>query len=169
MFRKFYFIHFLMLMAVMGSSLQSQNEPGIQGVWKVERMVTTVDDRSFENTQPLPGLMIFTEGFYSMVWMPGTEGVPDNAKIWYPSDQEKINQFNALIVNSGTYAVRDSLLITEPMVAKTPEFVGGKATYHHILNKDTLTLFIKEIVSRGGVLDEGPQQYRTTLYLKRSE
>ena len=169
MFRKLCVMHFLIVIAAMVSNLQSQNEPGIEGVWKVERIVTTVDDRSYENTQPLPGLMIFTEGFYSMVWMPGTEKVPDNAKIWYPTDQEKIIQFNSLIVNSGTYTLRDSLLITEPAVAKTPEFVGGKATYFYHLKQDALTLFIREIVSRGGILDDGPQRYRTTLSLIRVE
>jgi len=153
----------------MAGNLQSQIEPGIEGVWKVGRIITTVDDQSYENTRPLPGLMIFFGDYYSMVWMPGTEEVPDNAKIWHPTDQEKITQFNALIVNSGTYTVRDSLLITEPLVAKTPEFVGGTATYIHVLKKDTLTLFIQEIISRDGILDEGPQRYRTTLYLQRLE
>jgi hypothetical protein len=145
MFQKRWIIPILILTGSMVVTLWSQNGPDIQGVWKVDRIVTTVADQTYENSNPLPGLMIFTSGYYSMVWMPGTEPVSDNDKVWYPTDQEKIAQFNALIVNSGKYAFRDSLLITEPIVAKTPEFVGGKASYVWTLNNDTMTLIIQEI------------------------
>ena len=101
--------------------------------------------------------------------MPGSRMVPDNAEVWHPTDQEKVAQFNAIIVNSGKYSIQDSLLITEPLVAKTPEFMGGKASYVWTVNSDTLELQIVEIYSRGGVLDEGPQRYLTTIFLKRME
>jgi hypothetical protein len=169
MLKKTFIFTFVLLPVCFVFTIYGQPGQTIRGVWEVIGITTETQQQSFENLQPLPGLMIFTSDFYSMVWMPGRERVPDNAKIWQPSDQEKVAQFNAIIVNSGKYYLRDSLLITEPVVAKTPEFIGGEATYYWITIGDTLKLQIAEILSHSGVLDEGPQRYRTTIFLKRQE
>jgi hypothetical protein len=150
-------------------TMQNGSKNQIHGVWQIIRISTTVGARHFENVQPLPGLMLFTKGYYSMVWMPGNERLQDNAEIWHPTDQEKVAQFNAIVVNSGKYSLRDSLLITEPVVAKTPEFIGGKASYYWNLVSDTLRLQILETISRNLELDEGQQRYRTTIILERME
>jgi hypothetical protein len=169
MLKKCFILTFVLLKIGFVFTVQGQTGQSIRGVWQVMRIATDIQDQSFVNLQPLPGLMMFTANFYSMVWMPGQEQVPDNEKIWHPTDQEKLAQFNAIIVNSGEYLLRDSLLITEPIVAKTPEFMGGKATYYWKTVGDTLKLQIAEILSRSGVLDQGPQRYRTTIFLKRLE
>lgn len=169
MFQRILMHAFILLSGTLAFAQQGETGQMISGVWQVIRIVTTVDERSFVNSQPLPGLMIFTSDYYSMVWMPGSQLVPDNAEIWRPTDQEKIAQFNAIIVNSGKCSFRDSLLITEPVVAKTPEFIGGKASYVWTVNSDSLKLRTVETLSRSGILDEGQQRYRTTIFLKRLE
>ena len=169
MLKKKQFFLFIFLAANLVFNVHAQNSQGILGVWQVNRIVTAVGNQTYENSDPLPGLMIFTSGFYSMVWMPGGKPVPDNVRIWHPSDQEKVAQFNAIIVNSGKYVVQDSLLITEPIVAKTPEFIGGKASYVWTMMNDILLLRTQETYSRDGILDEGVQKYRTAIYLKRME
>ena len=169
MFRRILMLAFILLTGTLAFSLQGETGQSIRGVWQVIRIATTVDEQFFLNSQPLPGLMIFASGYYSMVWMPGNQQVPDNEEIWRPSDQEKVAQFNAIMVNSGKDVLQDSLLITEPVVAKTPEFIGGKASYFWSVTSDTLKLRTVKTFSRSGILDEGQQRYRTTIFLKRLE
>jgi hypothetical protein len=165
-----YFIFFLLALSLF-AVLQAQNPPAnpLQGVWKVVQIQLAVSGKEYINAGPQPGMMIFTKEYYSMVWMPQEKKQPDNATVWQPTDTEKIQQFNSLIVNSGNYTLSDSLLTTFPIVAKTPEFIGGKASYHWSINQDTLQLIVREIYSRNGVLDEGAQKFQTTLLLVRIE
>lgn len=141
----------------------------IQGVWKVVEIHQEFAGKKYDNPEPQPGLMIFTREYYSMVWMPLDRVQPDNATIWHPIDTEKIQQFNSIVVNSGNYTLSDSQLTTFPIVAKTPEFIGGKADYFWKLAQDTLRLEVVNIYSRDGVLDEESLKFRTTLFLVRIE
>jgi hypothetical protein len=139
----------------------------IEGVWKVVTIHNVLPQGKFTNTNPQPGLFIFTADYYSMVWMPRTVKLPDNTQIWQPTDQEKVDQFNSIIVNSGSYNISDSVLTTIPLVAKTPEFIGGKATYRWSFNKDTLSIAVLNIYSYNNKPDEGAINYPTTLKLLR--
>ena len=141
----------------------------IEGVWKVVTIQTVLPQGKFTNTNPQPGLFIFTGDYYSMVWMPRTVKLPDNKQIWQPTDQEKVDQFNSIIVNSGSYNISDSILTTIPLVAKTPEFIGGKANYRWSFNKDTLSIAVFNIYSYNNIPDEGAINYPTTLKLLRLE
>ena len=141
----------------------------IHGVWKVVEIRQEASGKEYNNTEPQPGLMIFTNDYYSMVWMPLDRVQPDNATTWRPIDAEKIQQFNSIVVNSGSYSLSDSQLTTFPIVAKTPEFIGGKADYLWKSAQDTLRLELVNIYSRDGVLDEESLKFRTTLLLVRIE
>jgi hypothetical protein len=122
---------------------------------------------SAEYPDPQPGLFIFADGYYSMVWLITTEPVPDSADTWHPTDDEKARNFSSMIVNSGTYAVSDTLITTYPLVAKTPEFVGGVATYRYRVVADTLWMESTNILSRTGVVDPGVGKIRLPLRLVR--
>jgi hypothetical protein len=162
----------LMLLFLILFSCQKSMQPvarSVEGVWKVVTLHTITPQGKFTNTDPQPGLFIFTREYYSMVWMPRSVKLPDNKQIWQPTDQEKVDQFNSIIVNSGSYTFSDSLLTTIPLVAKTPEFIGGKATYRWSFKKDTLSISVLNIYSHNGIPDEGAIKYRTTIKLLRLE
>lgn len=144
-----------------------QNVHDLSGAWKVMEIRVKTPDKEFLNSQPQPGLFLFTRHHYSMVWMPGNEPPKDFAHKWYPSDEEKIRSFNSIIVNSGTYRYTDSTLTTTPIVAKTPEFIGGSATYTFHLKKDTLYMKLIDTYSHDGIEDEGVAYYRSELKLYR--
>jgi hypothetical protein len=55
------------------------------------------------------------------------------------------------------------------MVAKTPEFIGGKATYRWSFNNDTLSIAVLNIYSHNDILDEGAKKYPTIIKLLRLE
>ncbi|OGB60370.1 MAG: hypothetical protein A2Y94_08190 [Caldithrix sp. RBG_13_44_9] len=167
---KYFFTFFLLPLSFFPTLLAQDQSPNpIQGVWKIVEIRLEVSGKEYINPEPQPGLMIFTRDYYSMVWMPLDKVQPDNASIWHPTDAEKIQQFNSIVVNSGSYTLSDSQLTTLPIVAKTPEFIGGKASYLWKVAQDSLQLDAIDNYSRDGILDEDQQKFRTTLILVRVE
>ena len=141
----------------------------LAGSW-VMKEISVISERG-ENTypDPAPGLFVFGESHYSMVWMPLTEIPPDFEEIWKPTDEEKAAAFNSIVVNSGTYTYTDTTVTTIPTVAKTPEFIGGFAVYTYTVDGDTLRMEMIDTVSRGGIRDPGVGVFSMPLKLVRAE
>lgn len=144
-------------------------ESPLVGVWEVEEIHTVGPDLNATNSDPQPGIYIFTPGYYSMIWSPGREPRLDSATLWEPTDQEKIRDFNTIVVNSGTYEMSDSVLVVHPLTAKTPEYVGGRATYLCRFDGDSVELVLLDTFAHDGTEDQGIARYRTTLRLRRLE
>lgn len=141
----------------------------LKGSWSMAD-ITVISSRG-ENRypDPAPGLFVFGDGYYSMVWMLLTEVPPDFEETWKPTDEEKAAAFSSIIVNSGTYTWTDSTVTTTPLVAKTPEFIGGSAVYAYRVDGDTLWMDATDTVSRDGVKDPGVGLVRIPLKLVRVE
>ena len=123
---------------------------GPAGVWKIAE-VEPLDGSAPVNRSPLPNLVLFTEKHYSMVWLPGKEAQRAFATRWQPTDSEKIARYNAIVVNTGTYEVKDSILTMHPIVARVPEFMGGTFVHWLQLSGDTLRLTTLDEYSYDGV------------------
>jgi len=139
----------------------------IQGVWTVAETRSAWDGGVHVNSAPQPGLYLFTRSHYSIVWIPTGEPRKESARPWFPTDLEKVHDFDTVIVNSGTYETTDSVLTTRPFVAKTPEFMGGWAAFRYRVAGDTLWMTGTDIYSRGGVRDPGVDAVRATVKLVR--
>jgi len=111
------------------ASAQAPNR--LEGVWQiVERVTPAANPRAMGvevvSTNPQPGLIIFTRGHYSEVYLGG----PPRAVTPLPveplnlSDAEKIakyEEWRPLTANAGTYEVSGSVLTRHPIVAKNVE------------------------------------------------
>ena len=75
-----------------------------------------------------PGVFIFTDEHYSAVYSLGAEPRLLSAAAFSPTSEEKAAQYDTIIVNTGTYEVSGSTITFHPMVAKSPEFIGGQST-----------------------------------------
>jgi hypothetical protein len=141
----------------------------LEGTWAMKE-ITVISERG-ENRypDPAPGLFMFGKRHYSMVWMPLTETPDDFEEIWRPTQEEMAAAFGSIIVNSGTYTFTDSTVTTLPVVAKTPEFIGGYAEYDYRVEGDTLWIDMTNAVSHGGVVDPGVGRIRLPLKLVRVE
>jgi len=141
----------------------------LAGSWVMDE-ISVISQRG-ENTyaDPAPGLFIFGESHYSMVWMPLTEIPADFETIWKPTEEEKAAAYSSIVVNSGTYTYTDSTVTTVPTVAKTPEFIGGYAIYTYSVVGDTLWMEMTDTVSRDDVRDPGVGLFRMPLKLVRAE
>ena len=76
-------------------------------------------------------------------------------------------QFTPLIVNTGTYEVDGSVVNMKPLLAKSPEFIGGSATMKFQVDGDILTLTTSTIVAADG--STPPGEFSIVLTLRRLE
>lgn len=150
---------------VVGGSIiaHSQDQPSLQGVWRVTEVVSTGADASANKT-PQPGLYIFTKQHYSIVSVGGTAPRTDVAPAKDPArltDAEKLARYETwdpFTANAGTYKVSGSTLTTQPIVAKNPSVMTGTgATRQFTIAGNTLTLIQKSAT------DQPAGETRTTL------
>jgi hypothetical protein len=111
------------------ASAQAPNR--LEGVWLiVERVTPAANPRAMGvevvSINPQPGLIIFTRGHYSEVYLGGPPRAvtPSPVEPLNLSDAEKIakyEEWRPLTANAGTYEVSGSVLTRHPLVAKNVE------------------------------------------------
>lgn len=135
-------------------SCQAAPEPpeeSIQGVWRRVESRRIQSGEETVDSNPGPSLYIFTDGHYSIVSL-RTSGPQAGSTIpWQPTEEEKCSRYDAFSVNSGTYEIVNSALVTHPIVARAADFVGGMARYQYRLSGDTLWLRMVDESSPDGV------------------
>jgi hypothetical protein len=116
------------LVASENSAVQSQTKTPVEGVWKVAEVLMpskNAAEKGTTITNPQPGLIIFTKGYYSLLAVRGREPRAAFAPAKDPenlTDAEKIaryEQWSPFTANSGTYEVKGSTLQMHPIVAKS--------------------------------------------------
>lgn len=92
----------------------------LEGVWKVSKVVTA----GVVNSNPQPGLLIFTRGYYSATRVTASEARKQSPAPEDPAhltDAEKIafyNEWAGYAASAGTYEVRGNTLINHNILAK---------------------------------------------------
>ncbi len=135
------------------------------GVWKVIETTTLGTENKTENTYEHPSLFLFQDAYYSMVMILGDEPRAEFEDPWNPTDDEKVSAYNSILVNAGTYKLKDNVLITRPSIARVPNFVGGEAFYEYKIEEDILTLTLFDEVSKKGIPQTwvGKSKFQRTL------
>ena len=124
---KYLMTAFAVLVAAGTVSGQSGPTNPLVGAWKVE--------------SAQPGLYIFTKQHYSFARVQGDKPLPDYPSNDKASDADKVNVFNALYLNTGTYTVTGNTLATKAMVAKSKFAIGGAGNqYEFTISGNALTL-----------------------------
>ncbi len=119
------------------------------GAWSMTTMTPAGGEATIDPSQP--GLFIFTEGHYSAVYSLGADPRPLSAVEFTPTAEEKTAQYDTIIVNTGTYEASDTTITFRPMVAKSPEFIGGHTTMDFQITGDVLTLTVQSLVAANKV------------------
>jgi hypothetical protein len=118
------------LVASENSAVQSQTKTQVEGVWKIAEVQVPSKNPAEKGTtitNPQPGLIIFTKGYYSLLAVRGREPRAAFAPAKDPenlTDAEKIaryEQWSPFTANTGTYEVKGSMLQLHPIVAKNVE------------------------------------------------
>ena len=116
----------VVLSVLFTSAAFAQTKSPVEGVWKVAEVIpasSNTTEKPTPITNPQPGLLIFTKGYYSVVVVTGRNARtavepkdPQNL-----TDAEKIasyEQWRAFAANSGTYEIKGSTLTRRATVAK---------------------------------------------------
>ncbi len=131
----------------------------LDGAWRVATVRYLWADGEATIDPALPGLFLFTGDHYSFAWHQGDEPQTDYTTPWKPTDAEKVQSYNAIVVNAGRFRLAGDTLITRPFVAKTPEFEGGEARFTYRVDGDTLWLVGGSIWNHKGKLDPGAERF----------
>jgi len=117
----------LVFCVLSASAAFGQTKTSVEGVWKVAEVVMpsrNPAEKAATNSNPQPGLIIFTKGYYSQVLVPGGEprtAVEPAKDPQNLTDAEKIalfEQWRQFTANSGTYEIKGTTIIRRAIVAK---------------------------------------------------
>jgi hypothetical protein len=93
--------------------------------------------------EPQPGLLVFTETNYSMMFVP-PGAMRETWATEDPTDAEVLAAFNSLVANSGRYTWTGNEFTTEAYVALNPNYMANwgenHVTYRFSVDGDTLTV-----------------------------
>jgi hypothetical protein len=130
------------VLAVAQQPARSRQAP-LEGVWERRSVAYRGPDTSWTNLRPQPSLYIFTRGYYSMMFVPGTAPrTPFTSG--RPSAAERLTAFDSFRASSGTYELRDSTLTLRPRVARVPNLMAGDSQgYSYQLRGDSLWLTLE--------------------------
>jgi len=140
----------------------------IVGVWRVKEIGRQGGSEPIFD-ESLPSIIVFTSNHYSMVWAFGKVPQRFFTRRWKPTDAEKIERFDSLVVNAGTYETEGNTLIAHPVVARIPEFMGGKFICEYHVERDSMILKFVDEYSFDGVQAPWVAGGGITLTLVRAE
>ena len=116
----------IVLSVLFASAAFAQTKSPVEGVWKAVEVIPASSgtaEKAAPITDPQPGLLIFTKGYYSVVAVTGrtarTSVEPKDPQNL--TDAEKLalyEQWRAFAANSGTYEIKGSTLLRRASVAK---------------------------------------------------
>ena len=130
----------LLVLSAVAVTVAGQSATGnpLAGAWRVTEIA---DANAPSNTNPQPGLYIFTRQHYSFARINGARPLPEYPSNDKATDADKVAVFNALYLNSGTYTVSGNKLTTRAMVAKSAFAIGGSGNqYEFTMTGNTLVL-----------------------------
>ena len=151
-----------LLAGVFPALLAAQAPPGLQGAWQVVE-VTTTGPAGSTNSNPQPGLYLFTARHYSIISVLSQEPRPAFTDPNNVTGEEALAIWTPLQAQSGTYEVVGGSLNLLPLVAKNPGVMrtGRKPDVYAVtVQGNSLTL-----VQKGDAV--GQLANPTTLRLKR--
>ncbi len=145
----------------------ASESPSVEGAWNLVGMEIVSADGEVTQVPTYENLMLFKDGYYSMALSRGDHKSPYFSERWGATEDEQLDRWSLIIVNAGTYEVTESELITRPLFALVPEFVGGTARYSYELTEDQFALTVTGILSADGA--ENPQFIDGSTWVYRME
>ena len=140
----------------------AQAKISVEGVWRIAEVVTPGGNPraggvTITTNNPQPGLIIFTQGYYSEVSIQGGQPrppVPPAKDAQNPTDGEKIalyGQWRPFTANAGTYEIKGSMLIRRVIVAKNVDVMTREAAILEIKEEGADTLWLIPTGTRAAI------------------
>jgi hypothetical protein len=130
-----------------GEIVADRDVSPIAGAWRVMAVEEVTAEGEVAAIPTHESLVLFTDRYYSMAYSLGDRASLPFAERWAPTDAESLARIGAMVVNTGLYQITSNTLVTSPLFALTPEFIGGEGEYEYTLEGNALTLTTTTITS----------------------
>ena len=127
-----------------GPPVPRSAEP-LHGAWRIIQSSLTTGETKTTNASPQPGLVLFTDRHYSLMYVEGQLPRKPFTDPIRPTDAEKLEAYETFVGHSGTYSVSDTLIAMEVVISKWPNLMGTElrtsfARFAYHIGGDTLRL-----------------------------
>jgi hypothetical protein len=119
----------------------------VDGVWTIVEVQTIKSDGSSSKVFPIESHAFFMNKNYSFCWTTQVS----KSRNWAMTDSLKLDRYNQSIVNTGTFELKDSILITKAEFAMNPMFTHGIAKFKCSTKADTLILKGLNVISSDNI------------------
>lgn len=117
---------------------QSSSRGILEGAWRVAEKIVVTGPGTSTTPYPQLGLFIFTRTHYSFFWIPGSK--PRTLfKAEGPTNDEKILAYDSFAGTTGTYEVSGTTLTVRPVVARSPNCMGGAFLRYESESRETFS------------------------------
>lgn len=131
----------------LSTSFIINNQPDINGIWRIVEVQTVRNGNIVTSVNPTESQAIFVQNKYSFCWTTHSTSL----RSWNLADSVKLSRFNQSIVNTGSFVLKDSVLITKAIFALHPMFTNGEARFNCSFIGDTLILSGTSVISSDNV------------------
>lgn len=146
----------ILALVSIGACAPSGSSPdSLLGAWQIIETTTTTPDSTWVDSDPEPGLYVFTERHFSNMLIQGGPRAPFPTN---PTPEQRLAAYDPFIADAGSYVRTDSTLVTSNRIAKVPNVMNSGVTYRYTLSGDTLLLTF----SGGWAPSDGEITYRLT-------
>ena len=143
------------VVAVAACARTGSSPDGLLGAWQIVETTITTADSTRVDSDPEPGLYVFTAGHFSNMLIQGGPREPFPPD---PTPEQRLAAYDPFIADAGSYVRTDSTLVTSNRIAKVPNVMNSGVTYRYVLSGDTLLLTF----SGGWAPPDGEITYRLT-------
>lgn len=141
--KKLIVLGFIVLL-MSGVCFGQKNNAPVEGTWKIVEYSVESTDESWTTTSPQPGLFIFGNGYYSIMYIRDKQPrplLPDSYTRNTLTNEQIRSCFMGFVANSGTYKIDGKKIKVQPKVALEPNFMKDtSAEYEFSLKGNTLLL-----------------------------
>lgn len=139
------------------------------GSWQLQSVKWISAARTVQIEQAQPGLFIFDESYYSLMWSPKQTPRTPFVNLSKPTDEEVLDGFRSIVFNAGTYQISGQQINTTALVAKVPGFEDGQQHYNFYFENNQLILTMYDETYPDGSKPDWSGQWQTEFTLIRAQ
>ena len=160
---------FVILSLIGCQNHKSQPQHSIIGTWLLDAVTWHSKEQSQHIEKAQPGLFIFDESHYSLMWSPKqSPRLPFN-DLSQPTDDEILQGFRSIVFNAGTYQVSANQITATAIVAKVPGFEKGQQFYRYRFIGESLILTMYDETYPDGSKPDWSGQWETEFTLVKAK
>ena len=137
------------IFAGLSLATSARAQGSLEGAWQVYQVTISRGAAFRTDTNPSPGLLIFSDGHYGMFVNAGDRPDVPPGSGPLATDELKLAAFASFIANAGTYEVSGSKLTLHLMLARSPSGVGSRPEFEYQIDGDKL---ITTTTSNAGIV-----------------